>query len=78
MQLEDLIKKIDDLIAFEPRWYKWMEMDKQSFKNLPLLQLHETELRDFLVRVEHDMQVLEVQDTGYLNGLKYSIKSKLK
>ena len=56
MEFEELIKKIDEILAFEPRWYSWSEVDKQIFKNLPLLRQYESELTDFLVRVEHDVQ----------------------
>ena len=71
------MKKIDELIAFEPRWYSWAEMGQQIFKNLPSLQEYEKELIDFLFKVKHDIQVLEVQDTGYLSELEDSIESKL-
>ena len=40
MQLEALYEKIDELIAFEPRWYIWSEVDKQIFKNLPYKNTH--------------------------------------
>jgi hypothetical protein len=70
MQLEALYEKIDELIAFEPRWYIWSEVEKQIFKNLPLLQEYESELRDFLEKVNHDIQFLEVQDRMLLVGFK--------
>ena len=41
------------------------------------MQEYEKERRDFLFNIKHDIQVLEVQDTGYLCGLKDSIESKL-
>ena len=78
MQLEALYEKIDELIAFEPRWYIWSEVDKQIFKNLPLLQEYESELRDFLEKVKNDIQFLDVQDRDMLTGLKNSIERKLK
>ena len=29
MELGGLFEKIDELIAFEPRWFSWAEMDQQ-------------------------------------------------
>jgi hypothetical protein len=78
MQLEALYEKIDELIAFEPRWYIWSEVEKQIFENLPLLQEYESELRDILEKVKHDIQFLEVQDTVMLTRLRISIETKLK
>jgi hypothetical protein len=73
-----LYEKIDKLLAFEPRWFIWSEVDKQIFENLPLLQEYESELRDILEKVKHDIQFLEVQDTVMLTRLRISIETKLK